>query len=84
MKKHHILYLVAGIAIFGLIAGGLYAYKFRECVRKVSYVPPREQQGIIGGSGYLLGRVTDKGDYYKFMGQEFKTSEDAIGACIWR
>lgn len=84
MKKQHIIYLVAGIAALILIAGGWYAYKYRACVKKVSYVPSREQKTEFGGSGYTLGRVSDRGDYYIFFSQKFKTSEDAMRACIWK
>lgn len=85
MKKQHIIYAVVGIAALILIAGGWYVYKYRECVEKVSYVPPREQ-GIGGGfSGYQLDRIAnDKGDYYNFMSRKFKTSDDAMRACIWK
>lgn len=83
MKKQTIFYFVAGVAIFSLITGGLYAYKFRGCVKKVFYVPPRE--GSLPNSNLSgLQHVVDKGDYYKFMGLQFKTSEDAIRACVWK
>ena len=91
MKKQHIFYLVFGIATLLLIAGGLYVYKFRECVKKVSYIPPREQGEIVVGgfSGLGLKRIAghpDKGDYYSFdFGlHKFKASEDAMRACIWK
>lgn len=83
MKKQTILYLVAGIVALILIAGGWYAYKFRGCMKKVSYVPPREQ-GETGGGFSGLRRVTDKGDYYRFNFQEFRTSDEALRACIWK
>ena len=91
MKKQHIIYLVVGVLILILFAGGWYAYKYRECVKKVSYVPQREQEEITDGgfSGLGLKRVVghpDKGDYYSFdFGlHKFKTSEDAIRACMWK
>lgn len=89
MKKQYIIYLIVGIVALALIGGGWYAYKFRECVKGVSYVPPREQREIGGGlSG--LQPIPDKGDYYRFHYKydidlrEFKTSDDAMRACIWK
>ena len=91
MKKQQIIYLVVGIVILLITAGGWYSYKYRECVKKVSYVPQREQGEITGGgySGSGLRRVVghpDKGDYYSFdFGlHKFKISEDAIRACMWK
>jgi len=45
-------------------------------VEKVSYIPPKESQRIGGFQ-------TNKGDYYEFNNRDFKTSEEAIRACIW-
>ena len=88
MKKNHIFYLIIGILVVTLVVGGFYVYKFRECVKKVSYEPPREQGETIGGFSGLrrVVGVADKGDYYSFdFGwQKFKTSDDAIRACIWK
>jgi hypothetical protein len=83
MKKHHIIYLVVGIIILILFAGGWYAYKYRECVKKVSYVPSGEHRKT---GGYLFDKyqILDNGDYYIFDLREFKTSEDAMRACIWK
>lgn len=85
MKKQHTIYLVTSIATLILITGGWYTYKFRECIEKVSYVPPREQ-GVQVNTGYIsaLNPAKDKGDYYLFFPQKFKTSDDAMRACIWK
>jgi len=83
MKKQYIIYLVVGAMILFLVAGGWYIFKYRGCLKMVNYIPSREQGGIGGGfSG--LQRVADKGDYYRFYGQEYKTSNDAMRACIWK
>lgn len=83
MKKTTILYLIIGVVILIFTIGGFYIYKFRECVKKISYVPPREQNATGGGfSGFL--QVDDKGDYYRFNFQSFRTSDEALRACIWK
>lgn len=87
MKKQYIILYFVIIGI--VIAGGWYFYTFRACVKKVSYEPPREQGEIIGGGYSGVQRIVghpDKGDYYSFdFGlHKFKTSEDAIRACIWK
>jgi hypothetical protein len=86
MKKQHILYLGAGIVFLILIAGGWYTYRYRECAKMINYIPPRE--GKDAGSGFY-GAVhsLDKGDYYilgNYELRKFKTSEDAMRACIWK
>lgn len=88
MKKIYI-YLVVGIVVLILVAGSWYAYKYRLCLEKVSYVPSREQGEIVGSGFSGLRRIVgnaDKGDYYSFdFGlHKFKTSEDAIRLCIWK
>ena len=84
MKKQTIFYLVVGVVVIILIVGGLYIYKYRGCVKKVFYQPPRE--GSIPNPNQRSGVqfVVDKGDYYQFMSLKYKTSEDAIRACIWK
>lgn len=90
--KQNTYYLIAGVILLILIAGEWYTYKFRGCLNKVSYTPPREQGEVtVGGwfSGLGLKRISgnpDKGDYYSFdFGlHKFKTSDDAIRACIWK
>ena len=83
MKKRQIIYLVVGIVILILIAGGWYMLRYRSCIKKIYYTPPREQSETGGGfSG--LRRVNDKGDYYRFYDQQFRTSDEAIRACIWK
>ncbi len=83
MKKQYIFYLVIGIVVIILGVGGWYAYKYRSCLKQINYVPPREQNEIGGGfSG--LRREDDKGDYYRFSFQEFRTSDEAIRACMWK
>ena len=91
MKKQYIIYLVVGIIILILVAGGWYMFRYRSCLKNISYVPPREQEEVVDGgfSGLGLKRVVghpDKGDYYSFdFGlHKFKTSEDAIRACMWK
>ena len=89
MKKQNTYYLIAGIILLILVAGGWYVYKSRECLNKVSYTPPREQGEIVGGGFSGLRRILgnpDKGDYYSFdFGlHKFKTSDDAIRACVWK
>ncbi len=87
MKKQN-FYLVAGILALILIAGGWYMYKYRSCLKQINYVPPREQGKTDGGFyGSGLQRISgapDNGDYYRFEFREFKTSEDAIRACVWK
>ncbi|MFH1170751.1 MAG: hypothetical protein V1704_04300 [Candidatus Vogelbacteria bacterium] len=83
MKKQTIYYLVIGIATIIIITGGWYAYKYRSCLKQINYIPPREQNEMGGGfSG--LRRVDDKGDYYRFSFQQFRTSDEATRACIWK
>ena len=83
MKKQHTIYLVVGIAALIITTGGLYAYKYRSCLKLINYIPPREQEEVGGGfSG--LHRVADKGDYYRFGFQEFRTSDEALRACVWK
>lgn len=86
MKKQTIFYLVAGVAALILVAGGWYAYKYRGCAKIINYIPPRE--GKDAGSGFY-GAVhsLDKGDYYilgNYELRKFKTSDDAMRACIWK
>ena len=83
MKKQHIIYLVVGILVLLIGAGGWYIFRYRSCLKKIHYTPPREQAEIGGGfSG--VKRVADKGDYYRFYDQQFRTSDEAIRACIWK
>lgn len=86
MKKQTIFYLVAGVTALILVAGGWYAYKYRGCAKIINYIPPRE--GKDAGSGFY-GAVhsLDKGDYYilgNYELRKFKTSDDAMRACIWK
>ena len=83
MKKQNIFYLIVGIVALILIAVGWYVYKYRDCIKKVSYVPPREQKSVFLDP--LRGlRQGDKGDYYVFDSREFRTSDEAMRACIWK
>lgn len=76
-------YLFISVAILILIAGGLYTYKYRNCLKQLSYIPPREQIETGGGlSG--LQRIADKGNYYRIYGAEFRTFDDAMSACMWK
>ncbi len=64
--------LLVGVPILG---GWWYISKTRWCVSEVHYQPPREQNVVSN----------DKGDYYTFDEyNKFKTSEDAISACMWK
>lgn len=83
MKKQHIIYLISGVAILVIAVVGWYALKYRSCLKQVNYVPPREQ-GATGGGFSGLRRVDDKGDYYRFNFQSFRTSDEALRACIWK
>lgn len=85
MKKQYITYLLVGIVAIILVAGGLYAYRYRSCLKRINYIPPREgtepNPSVTRGLRY---KSVDKGDYYIFYGKEFRTSGEAIRACIWR
>lgn len=83
MKKQHIIYLISGVAILVIAAAGLYTFRYRSCLKQINYVPPREQ-GVTGGGFSGLRRVANKGDYYRFDFREFRTSDDAMRACIWK
>jgi len=83
MSKQNILKLGIGVIILVLISVGWYVFRYRSCLKQINYIPPREQSETGGGfSG--LRKVTDKGDYYRFGSQEFRTSDEALRACIWR
>ncbi len=79
MKKYT-LKLTIVIVVLVLFVLGVYANKYSKCLKDIIYVPPREQ--IESGSGFY--RVSDKGDYYSFFGRNYKTSDDAVRACIWK
>jgi len=86
MKKQTIIYWIVGVTILIIVAGGWYIYRYRECAKTINYIPPRE--GRDAGSGFY-GAVhsLDKGDYYilgNYELRKFKTSEDAMRACIWK
>lgn len=86
MKKQTIFYLVAGVVALIFVIGGWYVYKYRECAKMINYIPARE--GKDAGSGFY-GAVhsLDKGDYYilgNYELRKFKTSKDAMRACIWK
>ncbi|MDP3957156.1 MAG: hypothetical protein Q8Q10_01495 [bacterium] len=85
MSKSIKVSLIAGTVILlgALIFGGWwYVSKTRECVKEVRYQPPREQTNKTCSGGFLPC-INDKGDYYTFVGKQFKTSEDATRACMW-
>lgn len=80
MKKQTIFYLVVAVAALILVAGGI--YKYRDCAKVINYIPPRE--GRDAGSGfYGVAHSLDKGDYYIYKLRKFRTSNDAMRACIW-
>lgn len=83
IKKAIFFYLAIGIVAIILLVGGWYIYKYRGCTKMINYIPPRE--GKNAGSG-VFGAVysLDKGDYYRFDSLNFKTSNDAMRACIWK
>ncbi|OGG47014.1 hypothetical protein A2671_00530 [Candidatus Kaiserbacteria bacterium RIFCSPHIGHO2_01_FULL_49_13] len=83
MKKQAITKLFIGIVAILLIAGGWYVFKYRSCIKQINYVPPREQS-MTGGGLSGLKPITDKGDYYRFDFREFRTSNEALRACIWK
>ena len=76
------IFALVTVLIMGVIFGGWYIYKTRTCVKNIVYIPSRE--GRDAGSGFYgaLNSI-DKGDYYQFGIQKFKTSGDAMRACIW-
>lgn len=81
MKKQHIIYLVIGIIALALVAGGWYAYKYRGCVKAVSY----RQLGdyyVIEHDNFSPGSLAK--EYEEYLFEKFKTSNDAIRACIWK
>lgn len=87
-ENKKIVLVISVLLLAVIVLGGWYAYKYRECVGDVSYVPAREQTQQVQqvGSGWAAGglrKASDKGDYYQFRGRDFKTSQDAIRACIW-
>ena len=83
MKKRSVVYLIVGIFILVIGASVWYMFRYRSCLKHIFYVPPREQSEIGGGySG--LEPIADKGDYYHFNFQEFRASDEAMRACIWK
>ena len=84
MKKQIIIYAFAGIAVI-LLAAGWYGYMYHSCIGQISYVPPREgRTASIRETGGLYTTSIDKGDYYTFGFQKYKTFDDAMRACIWK
>lgn len=84
IKVFGIIVLI-GVPIFG---GWWYVSKTRECAKNIQYVPAREgyeptaSEKSIGGF-YAANLSKDKGDYYTFGGEKFKTSDDSMRACMW-
>jgi len=75
-------YLIFGIVALIIFAVGWYAYKYRSCLKQINYIPPREARDLGDGFYGALHSV-DTGDYV-FFSQKFKTSDDALRACIWK
>ena len=82
MKNPYKISIIGAIVII-LAFGGWYFYKYRSCVGEVAYTPTREgSEGV--GSGFQKSLTTiDKGDYYTYRFKQYKTSSDAIRACVW-
>jgi len=84
MKKQHVIYLIVSVLVIILFAGGWYLIRYKSCLKKIIYIPPREQKETGGGFYGSLRGSSDKGDYYSLGGMKFKTSDDAMRACIWK
>ena len=77
--------ILALVFITLVVLGGWYAWKTRECINQISYVPPQDNEQTVRTLGELGGirKITDKGDYYLFRGGKFQTMQDAMSVCIW-
>jgi hypothetical protein len=84
IKKLSLFYLIAIIIVIIFLAGGWYLYKYRTCVKMINYIPPREEKNTGFGLSSFAGDIANKGDYYRFDIHNFKTSNDAMRACIWK
>lgn len=85
-SKKMIIVLIVFLAFFAIAFGGWYLYQSKECLKKINYVPEREQKNApaVGVKKYLPGGALNKGNYYQFGFQIFKTHDEAIRACVWK
>lgn len=76
--------IIAGTIILFVFCGW-YILKKRECVNNIQYIPAREGYQP-SQSEFNMGRrrSIDKGDYYEFEANKFKTFKDAVRACMWK
>lgn len=78
MSKPIKISIIIGIVVL-LVFGGWYVFKKRECVNGVLYIPSSEWDN----SREFKSDKGKVGDYYVSNRRNFKTSEDAIRACMW-